>query len=435
MLHAPNHDYRILDAQGATGYLAAHPALAAHLGGTPEEWTCRDVADGNLNSVFLVDGPQGGLCVKQSLPYVRVFGEGWPMDINRARFEYAYASRVAPHVGGLAPRIHHFDETQFITVMEKLEPHVILRSAMLAGRRLPRAITDVAEYAARTAFYTSDLAVPFERKFADASVFSGNLALQRITVDLVFTDPYVESERNRVLSPHLDTWAARLREDSALKTAVARHRLTYLSKAQSVLHGDLHTGSVMATPDDTRIIDGEFALLGPTGFDTGSFIAHYVMAWFARSAHDGSPEDNASFRAALADDIVTFWSVFAARFTQLWQEWDGENDGTPRSHFTSEADRQALDAFRRAYLDDVFADTVAFVGVEIIRRIIGFAQLADFNAIADETARAKAMAGALGFARTLLLHPERFRDIAALVGALPEHDGAEAGAPQAKRNV
>ncbi|MFB9947605.1 S-methyl-5-thioribose kinase [Rhizobium puerariae] len=435
MLHTPNHDYRILDAQGAADYLAAHPALAAHLGGTPGEWTCRDVADGNLNSVFLIDGPQGGLCVKQSLPYVRVFGEGWPMDINRARFEHAYASRVAPHVGTLAPRIHHFDETQFITVMEKLEPHIILRNAMLAGRRLPRAVADVAEYAARTAFHTSDLAVPFERKFADAGVFSGNLALQRITVDLVFTDPYVESGRNRVLSPHLDAWAASLREDSALKAAVARHRLAYLSKAQSVLHGDLHTGSVMVTPDDTRIIDGEFALLGPTGFDTGTFIAHYVMAWFARSAHEGSSQENASFRAALADDIVEFWNVFATRFIHLWQEWDGENDGTPRTHFTSGTDRQALDAFRRSYVDEILADTVAFMGVEIIRRIIGFAQLADFTTIADEPARARAMAGALSFARTVLLNPGRFRDVATLVGALLEHERADAGDPQATGNV
>ncbi len=435
MLHTPNHDYRILDAQGAAGYLAAHPALAAHLGGTPEDWTCRDVADGNLNSVFLIDGPQGGLCVKQALPYVRVFGEGWPMDINRARFEHAYASRVAPHVGTLAPRIHHFDETQFITVMEKLEPHIILRSALLAGQRLPRAATDVAEYVARTAFHTSNLAVPFERKLTDTGVFSGNIALQRITVDLVFTDPYIENPRNRALSPHLNLWAASLREDSALKAAVARHRLSYLCKAQSLLHGDLHTGSVMATLDDTRIIDGEFALVGPTGFDTGTFIAHYVVAWFARSAQGGSPQDTASFRAALADDILTFWNVFATRFIHIWQEWDVENDGTPRSHFTSDTDRQALDAFRRSHVDDILVDTVAFMGVEIIRRIIGFAQLADFHMISDEAVRAKAMAGALSFARSVLLHLERFGDIRALLDALTEHDGAHPDDPQTTRSV
>ena len=74
--------YRRLTADSVGAYLAATPAIAARLGGAPSEWSARDVADGNLNSVFLVDGPKGSLCVKQALPYVRVAGESWPLDIT-----------------------------------------------------------------------------------------------------------------------------------------------------------------------------------------------------------------------------------------------------------------------------------------------------------------------------------------------------------------
>ncbi len=94
MLDRPNPEYRILAAPDVSAYLANHTALAGHLGGSPSEWTCRDVADGNLNSVFLIDGPKAGLCLKQALPYVRVAGESWPMDINRAFFEYSYDRRL-----------------------------------------------------------------------------------------------------------------------------------------------------------------------------------------------------------------------------------------------------------------------------------------------------------------------------------------------------
>ena len=52
----------------------------------------------------------------------------------------------------------------------------------------PVAATDIAEYVAQASFQTSDLAVPFERKFTDVAIFAKNLALQRISVDLVFTD-------------------------------------------------------------------------------------------------------------------------------------------------------------------------------------------------------------------------------------------------------
>ena len=104
--------------------------------------------------------------------------------------------------------------------MEKLEPHIILRKGLIAGERFPKAPEHVAEFVAQAAFHTSDLAVPFERKAADVALFAQNLALQRITVDLVFTDPYVEVWRNKVTAP-LAAWAAALRADIALKSAVA----------------------------------------------------------------------------------------------------------------------------------------------------------------------------------------------------------------------
>jgi 5-methylthioribose kinase len=37
------------------------------------------VGDGNINFVYIVEGPNGGVCVKQALPYVRCVGESWPL--------------------------------------------------------------------------------------------------------------------------------------------------------------------------------------------------------------------------------------------------------------------------------------------------------------------------------------------------------------------
>ena len=42
---------------------------------TPSDWRIREVGDGNLNLVFIVEGPAGGVVVKQALPYVRLVGE------------------------------------------------------------------------------------------------------------------------------------------------------------------------------------------------------------------------------------------------------------------------------------------------------------------------------------------------------------------------
>src|SRR5689334_11616859 len=90
--------YKPLALSTLPDLLASLSEIRQRLGGRPERWQVREVGDGNLNLVFLVDGPAGSVCVKQSLPYVRVAGEGWPMPLERTFFEYSYFRAVAPRV-------------------------------------------------------------------------------------------------------------------------------------------------------------------------------------------------------------------------------------------------------------------------------------------------------------------------------------------------
>ncbi|MCE2578660.1 hypothetical protein LDL36_09140 [Komagataeibacter sp. FNDCR1] len=55
--HAPPNAprYRTLDMPGILAFLSGLPDLAARLGGTRAQWTIREVSDGNLNNVFVVD--------------------------------------------------------------------------------------------------------------------------------------------------------------------------------------------------------------------------------------------------------------------------------------------------------------------------------------------------------------------------------------------
>ncbi len=38
----------------------------------------REVGDGNINYVYIVEGPAGGVVVKQGLPYIRI-AHDWPL--------------------------------------------------------------------------------------------------------------------------------------------------------------------------------------------------------------------------------------------------------------------------------------------------------------------------------------------------------------------
>ncbi len=415
----PAPAYPIFDADSLRAWIGGLSPVRASLGSTPGDWRIREVGDGNLNLVFIVEGPQGSVCVKQALPYVRAAGPSWPMAPRRAFFENAYYKAVAPHVGARIPRIHHYDDALYCTVMERLSPHIILRQGLIEGRRYPDAARDVGEYVAHAGFFTSDFARPFEEKLAGVALFAGNKDLIRISVDLIFTDPFRESVRNRHTSPQLDAVVRDLRRDGPLKVAAADCGRRFLTDAQALLHGDLHSGSVMVTERDTRVIDPEFACYGPIGFDLGAYVANLLLSWYSQPGHATPADDRSAQQRWILTEIETFWEAFRARFLALWAA-HGRGDALPAAMFEGgEADAAALQAARVAFVESLFADMIGFGACKMIRRIVGFAHVADFERIADADIRARCEARALAFARLLLTHPRQFRAIGDVLDAVP----------------
>ncbi len=112
--------YLRLDEAGIVAYLVDNVKLSKLLNipaGLPAEEArallkIAEVGDGNLNYVYLIEGPGGAmLVVKQALPYVRCVGESWPMTLRRAYFENS-ALEVERKLtkGKYVPEVYHFDE-------------------------------------------------------------------------------------------------------------------------------------------------------------------------------------------------------------------------------------------------------------------------------------------------------------------------------------
>jgi 5-methylthioribose kinase len=410
--------YRTLDSASLVELLAGLNDLRALLGSRPDDWQVSEVGDGNLNLVFIVEGPEGSVCVKQALPYLRVAGPSWPIPLERAFFEHSYYVAVAPFVGKLIPKIYHHDSDLYCTVMERLSPHIIVRHGLIAGRRYPNLAHDMGEYVARASFFTSDLAWPFERKMDGIARFAGNKALMRITVDLIFRDPYIADGRNRHTSPQLDEVAAALRRDGPLKAAVARFGQQFLNQTQSLIHGDLHSGSVMVAEDDTRVIDPEFAFYGPIGFDLGAFFGNLLLSWYSQPGHATSTDDRLAYQDWILDQAKTFWETFRSRFLALWAA-HAKGDAWPVAMFSAPEDTAALDSARNAFLNSLFADMLGFAACKMIRRILGFAHVIDFDRIQDPALRGRCEAKALALAHLLLTRPEQFRSVDHVLDAVP----------------
>ncbi len=398
MDHQPG-PYRPLDVGTLPGRIAAIPAVAQRIGTDPATYRCREVGDGNLNLVFIVQGPDGTVVAKQALPYVRLVGDSWPLPLKRAFFEYHALTRQANRDPGSVPQVFHFDEDQALIVMEYLSPHTILRGKLIAGDRIAGLGARLGEFCARTAFRGSDLAMPAPEKKADAALFLGNVELCDITEQLVFTDAYFDAPRNHHsdgLQPQVDA----LRADPAVKAAAQHMLARFTNGAETLVHGDLHTGSVMCTDTETRVIDPEFAFYGPMGFDLGMLLANYMMAYLSQPAHRSSdPANYQVWILAVARDTCT---AFRAEFETLWAT---ERRGILYPPTLWEDQGQSSDRARNALLDRIWADAMGFAGVEMHRRILTLAHNAEFETIPDTRIRARLEARSLAMGRDLLLEP------------------------------
>lgn len=398
--------YRALGLEDLRDYAAAEPKIAGQLGGAPQSWRIEEVGDGNLNLVFILRGASGGLAIKQALPYVRLVGESWPLPLTRAHYEQMALTHQEALAPGLVPRIVHYDETLALIAMELLEPHIIMRHGMIAGTAYPGFVEAITDFTAKCYFHTSDLALPADRKKALLEAFAGNTALCKITEDLIFTEPYMQAEKNRWTSPYLDRMAADLRDDWEMKIAVSRLKLAFMGKAQALLHGDLHSGSIMLTEDDTRVIDPEFAFVGPIGFDLGALLANLLMSYFSQSGHESEPAARDAYRDWILEAVEGCWTRFGEKFLDLWRSDAAEGDGYPRCLFEGEAGAAALEAERQVWMANLFGETLAFTGAELIRRTLGLAHNIDFEWIEDQEQRATCEARAIALARDLMV-PEK----------------------------
>ncbi len=408
--------YHALSNETLPAFLNSLPSVAGRLGGGPADWTVSEVGDGNLNLVFIVEGPDGDCCVKQSLPYVRLVGEGWPMPLERAFFEHECMRRHGAHVGALVPEIYHYDPTQFCIVMERLSPHIIMRQGMIKGVRYPKFVEHITDYCAKSLFFTSDLYLSAPEKKQVMGVFCGNTELCKITEDLIFTEPYMIAERNRWTTPQLDGIAEEFRNDGALKVAISRLKLKFMGLGQALIHGDLHTGSIMITQEDTRVIDPEFAFYGPMGFDIGAVIANLLINYFSQDGHATPDDPREDYQAWVLETVEDFWNGFRGKFLDLWRQ-NGIGDGYPAALFADDTGRTALEREREHYMDVLFTETLGFAAAKMIRRILGLAHNIDLEWIEDPDLRAACETRCLRLARDLMVRTEAYGSIGAVTAA------------------
>ncbi|EXU77135.1 S-methyl-5-thioribose kinase [Erwinia mallotivora] len=395
--------YRTFTAEDAVEY-------ARQFGGidNPDSLVAsQEIGDGNLNLVFRIVDREGHsrVIVKQALPYVRCVGESWPLTLDRARIE----AEVLHIHGGFCPehtvKILHYDPQLAVMVMEDLSSHAIWRGEQVKGVDYPQAAGQLGIYLAQTLFHTSDFYQHPHQKKADVIRFT-NPELCDITEELFFNEPYEEHQRNgypRALEPLIAT----LRTDDALRRNVAALKHRFLSNAEALLHGDVHSGSIFVAEGRLKVIDAEFGFYGPIGFDVGSALGNLMINYCALPGLL-APREAAAAREQRLCDLSALWQSFAEGFLTLAAE--------------KSRDRAlAYPGYAAEFLHKIWRDTLGYAGTEVIRRTVGMSQVADIKTISDDAMRTECVRQAVTLGRTLIIAADQIADCDALIARIRQN--------------
>jgi len=348
---------------------------APYLGETVQG--AEEIGDGNINVVFRVYGASSSVIVKQGLRYLRAAGESWPLTRYRARIERDAIwehSKLAPKV---LPRVISYEESLSALVMEDLTGHISWRDALIAGSETPGVAERAGRYCADVLLGTSDIILSSTQRKGLRDRF-GYSELCKVTEDLVFTAPYADSVSNRFDAEAAEL-AASLRRDHDLRGAVAQLRSAFKTRGDALLHGDLHTGSLMVEPQRAasgRVIDLEFAFFGPIGFDPGILLANLALS---RIAHEVM--GNHAYSRQVDSYARDYWTAFTEEARRLWP---------------------ATEPWYDRFLAAVLADASRFAGMEMIRRIVGLAHAKDIDSL-PQPQRLRAQQWAVSGGRALIL--------------------------------
>ncbi len=396
-------EYKELDVKSVISYLKNVDEVMDYFGG--DDLEAKEIGDGNLNYVYLVSSisnPKKALIVKQAVPYLRCVGEEFALSRERMTFEIRALLKFKNIVSEFIPKIYHSSEEMSIVVMEYLDSHIILRDGLTSRAKYPNFSEHISTYLANTLFKTSSLCLDSTQKRELVDEFNSNTELCKLTEDFVFTFAFMQNETNDEENVKNNPLAKKLFSDMEFKAKVLDLKYKFMTASDALIHGDLHTGSVMLNEKETFVIDPEFAFVGPFGFDIGALLANLVNNF----VHHSIVTKDEEFKTYLLEMIKEILELFNEKFLKLWE---AQSDSALL--IDAYIDANTVSRYRKKFLKEILRDSVGYAGCKMARRVFGVAGVAEIRGIEDKVLRSYAEDMALGIAREFLMKYESVESI------------------------
>ena len=328
--------------------------------------TVKEIGDGNINYIFKVENKIDGksIVLKQADKLLR--SSGRPLDLTRSKIEaniLRIENDLAPH---FVPEIYFYDEIMCVLAMEDISEYKNLRTELIAGKIFPNFADNISEFLSRTLLLTTDLFMDKFEKKKNVKEFI-NPELCDISECLVFTEPYDNNKNRNIITTGNEEFVENmLYKNEDLHFAILKLREKFMNYSQSLIHGDLHSGSIFINEKGIKIIDPEFSFYGPMAYDIGNVIGNLYFPLYRAKFFMEDSKKKEEFINWLEKCILDIPILFSKKCKLLWEKYSDDKLLKNRK-------------FRDYYIENIVKDSLAYAGTEIIRRTVGDAKVLELT--------------------------------------------------------
>ena len=330
--------------------------------------TVKEIGDGNINYIFKVENKIDGksIVLKQADKLLR--SSGRPLDLTRSKIEaniLRIENNLAPHY---VPEIYFYDEIMCVLAMEDISEYKNLRTELIAGKIFPNFADNISEFLSRTLLLTTDLFMNKFEKKKNVKEFI-NPELCDISECLVFTEPYDNNKNRNIITTGNEEFVKNmLYKNEDLHFAILKLREKFMNYSQSLIHGDLHSGSIFINEKGIKIIDPEFSFYGPMAYDIGNVIGNLYFSLYRAKFFMEDSKKKEEFINWLEKCILDIPILFSEKCKLLWEKYSNNKLLKNKK-------------FRDYYIENIVKDSLAYAGTEIIRRTVGDAKVLELTSL------------------------------------------------------
>lgn len=228
--------------------------------------------EGNMNFVARVKTQKESIIIKQANPFVQKYPQiAAPQERVFVETEFYRMIQKYESLASCMPLFIGMDPVNHVIALQDLGDAADYTFLYQKGKEL-----NGSELEQLIHFLKELHAIPSDR----LTNYSKNLALRTLNHEHLFVYPFLEENGFNLnqVQLGLQEIAASYKSDSAFKNTVKELGSIYLSQGDTLLHGDYYPGSWLKTKGNLKVIDPEFSFVGNREFELGIFIAHLKMS-------------------------------------------------------------------------------------------------------------------------------------------------------------